>query len=326
MPLTLTDLKLYGSAQMPDNNTPTNIGGAIALTKKVSFADFVGSAQLVSGSSGDTTQTVQLFYRDPTGALLNETKTVTGTTPVLYMANIDRLMKGIKSATSGGPFALENQTATRQNTAQAGGANGTIILDAGASAVNSFYNGQVIRLISGTGAFQINEIIEYNGTTKVASLRDYWHGSLPDATTVFRVAPGFFFDKLPNEVLEVRRVFYDTSSNALGGGQANFYDKVFFQNASNVNALLTAQVVKAADPSGNVAFGLEATVNGTGDNGANNRTVAPAGISFATTPVWVPNSTLNAGSSIGVWLRLQLAEAAPAQKTSVTMQLTGSTT
>lgn len=326
MPLTLTDLKLYGSATMPDSDATLNIGGVISTSKKVSFADISGAAQLVSSSSGDTTQSLTISYRDASGALLTEARTVTGTTPVLYSASIERLLKGIKSATSGGSFAIESQTAVRQATA-AGGSVNTLTLDAGASAVNGFYNGMVVRLISATGAFQINEIIDYNGTTKVATMRDYFHGTAPDATTVFRISNGFFFDRQPTEVTEVRRIHYDASSNPLGGGAKAYYDKIFFQNASNVNALLTAQIVESADPSGKLDFGLEATVNGTGTNGAgNSRLVAPGGISFASTTQTVPGSNLNAGSSIGVWMRLSLLEADPAQKTSVTMQITGSTT
>lgn len=326
MPLTLTDIKLYGSASMPDDNTPTNIGGAIDRSKKPAFTDFTGTAQLVSSSGGDTTQQVTISYRISTGAIQTEAKTVTGTTPVLYVASIERLLKGVKNATSGGHMAVEAQVAERQATAQAGSTANTLRLDAGASAVNGFYNGMVVRLISGTGAFQLNEVIDYNGSTKDATLRDYWHGSIPDGTTVFRLAKGFFFDRLPFEILEVRRIHYDASSNPLGGGGVNFHDKLFFVNSSNAGALLTATVVESADPSGKMSFGLEAVVNGTGGNGAgNNRTVAPSGITFASTSVLVPGSNLNAGSSIGVWMRLSLAEADAPQKTTVTMQLTGST-
>lgn len=327
MPLTLTDLKLYGSASMPDDNIPTNIGGVVATSKKVSFADISGAAQLVSSSGSDTTQSVNLSFRLTSGVLTTESKTLTGTTPVLYLASIERLLKGVKSATTAGAVAVEHQSAERQATAQAGSTANTLRLDAGASVVNGFYNGMVVRLISGTGAFQINEIIDYNGGTRDATLRDYWHGAIPDATTVFRIAAGFFFDRVPFEVSEVRRIHFDAAANPLGGGAVNFYDKIFFVNASNVGSLLNAQVVENADPSGKMSFGVEAVVNGTGTNGVgNNRIVAPSGITFASTPVTVPGSNLNAGSSIGVWMRLALLEADAPQKTSVTMQLTGSTT
>ncbi len=327
MSLTLTDLKLYGSASMPDDNTPTNIGGAIALTKKVDFSDINGTVQIVSSSGSDTTQTVQLFYRDITGALLNETRTLNRLTPVLFSAAAERILKGIKSATTNGAVALESQTAVRTGTAQSGAVN-TITLDAGASAVDGFYNGNIIRLTGGTGANQINEIVDYSGTTKVAIVQDYWHGSAPDATTTFRISQGFFYDKLPNEILEVRRPFYNSAANAPGGGAVNFYDKVFFLNSSNANALLSAAVTKFADATARVTFGLESIVNGTNSNGAgNNRTVAPSGVAFnSTTSPSFPGVNLNAGSSIGVWLKLALADGDIALKATLTMQLTGSST
>ena len=324
--LTLTDLKLYGSASMPDDNTPTAIGGAIATSKKIDWqGDVAGLIQIVSSSAGDTTQTVQAFYRDPSGTLLNETRTLNGTTPVGYSANVDRLMKALKSATTGGAVAIESQTAVRTGTCQAGSTVNTLVLDAGASAVNGFYIGTVVRLTGGTGSGQINEIVGYDGTTKTATMQDYWHGSIPDATTTFRISNGFFFDRLPNEITEVRRPFYNAAANPPGGGAITFFDKCFFVNSSNSGALLTAQVVEFANPSGKIDFGLEAIVNGTNSNGAgNNRTVAPSGVSFATSTQTVPGTNLNAGSSIGVWLRLSLLDGDTAARSSVTMQLTGS--
>ncbi len=43
------DLKLYGSATMPDDDTTQNIGGAIATSKKVEFKDInpTGTLQIV---------------------------------------------------------------------------------------------------------------------------------------------------------------------------------------------------------------------------------------------------------------------------------------
>src|SRR6184192_1602093 len=107
MPLTLTDIKLYGSASMPDDGTPTNIGGAISTAKKVSFADINGAAQLVSSSGSDSTQSVTLSFRLASGVLTTESKVLNGTTPVLYLSSIERLLKGVKSATTNGAVAVE---------------------------------------------------------------------------------------------------------------------------------------------------------------------------------------------------------------------------
>ncbi len=43
MPIVAADIVAYGSASMPDNDTPTDIGGAISLLKRVVFVDIVAT-------------------------------------------------------------------------------------------------------------------------------------------------------------------------------------------------------------------------------------------------------------------------------------------
>lgn len=71
----------------------------------------------------------------------------------------------------------------REGTAQAG-ANGSITLDASASATNDFYNHTLILLTGGTGAGQVRLITDYVGSTKVASVGRNWTTN-PDATSEF---------------------------------------------------------------------------------------------------------------------------------------------
>lgn len=54
--------------------------------------------------------------------------------------------------------------------AQAGGSISSIVLAAGASAVNDFYSGMPISITGGTGNGKSGLILEYNGTTKVANI------------------------------------------------------------------------------------------------------------------------------------------------------------
>lgn len=70
-------------------------------------------------------------------------------------------------------------------TAQAGAA-GTITLAAGASASNDFYNGCLVRIISGTGSGQRRWITDYVGATKVATVDSNWITN-PDNTSVYEV-------------------------------------------------------------------------------------------------------------------------------------------
>lgn len=82
-------------------------------------------------------------------------------------------------------------------TAQAGGAS-SITLAAGASATNNIYNYQRIDITSGTGAGQSAIIIDYVGSTKVATV-DYAWNVTPDNTSVYRVA----YSRVPRSVSKV---------------------------------------------------------------------------------------------------------------------------
>jgi hypothetical protein len=78
---------------------------------------------------------------------------------------------------------------TESDTAQAGSAT-TITLAAGASAVDDFYNDWVVLIDSGTGANQRRIIVDYNGTTKGATVsKDYTTN--PDATSVYTLFKSF---------------------------------------------------------------------------------------------------------------------------------------
>lgn len=71
----------------------------------------------------------------------------------------------------------------RSGTAQAGGAT-SITLDAGASAVDDFYNDTIgVYITGGTGAGQFRVITDYVGATKVATV-DAWI-TVPDNTSTF---------------------------------------------------------------------------------------------------------------------------------------------
>ena len=330
-----SDIIVYGSASMPDDDTPTGIGGAIDTSIRVAFEDMApsGNVQIVSSAAGDTTQTVTPYGRDAAGNLINEGKTLSGVTPVAMTTNTtwERLLKGTKSATTTGDVAIEAVTATRSSTAQ-GGADETtsvmayITLDAGASASDDEYNGAVLRLTSGTGSGQIRRIIDYDGTTKRAYVNIDW-GTTPDGTTGFKISDGMVFDKTPNEVSEVRRPFYNASAEASGGSNRSYYEKVFFENTHATLALTAATIAEQADPSTLVDFALESSLDGTDTNGAGDRQTHTGGYTFNSTTKNVANSQSHtAGAGQGVWLRLTLNAGEAANNTTVTMRESGQTT
>ena len=71
-------------------------------------------------------------------------------------------------------------------TAQAGSTSTTIKLDTGAIATNDIYNGATIVLTGGTGVGQTRRIVDYVGSTRVASLDRPWTVT-PTATSTFDV-------------------------------------------------------------------------------------------------------------------------------------------
>ncbi len=71
----------------------------------------------------------------------------------------------------------------RAETAQAGTST-TITLDAAASATDQIYVGDVVVIVTGTGAEQARVIVNYVGSTKVATIGDSWL-TTPDNTSEF---------------------------------------------------------------------------------------------------------------------------------------------
>lgn len=324
MAVAYQDIIPYGSNSMPDDDTATNIGGAILTSRKSLFSAITvnQAVQYVSSAAGDITQTVTVSYLDNNNALQTEVKTLNGTTVVAGVATMKTLLKGIKSASTTGDVAVEATTAERTGTAQTGAAT-SITLDVGASAVDDAYKGMIVRITGGTGVGQIRSVLTYTGATKVANISRAW-GTNPDATSVFRVSRGFLFDKSPVEITEVRRLFYNAQAAASGGSTKTYYDKIFIKNTNGISNLTTASILLSANPSGAISFGLASTVDDAGSNGiGNNRQVAPAGITFDTTTKSIPGNALNFGSAIGVWCKLTLTAGLSPSETTFTLGVQG---
>lgn len=68
------------------------------------------------------------------------------------------------------------------------GAAGSITLAAGASAVDDFYNGMVITITSGTGNGHVGMIVDYVGSTKVATVQPVTTTFVPAAASAYSIA------------------------------------------------------------------------------------------------------------------------------------------
>src|SRR5688572_19064095 len=84
MPIAETDLVAYGSANHPEDDTSPS-GGAIALTRKITFTDIAAtdSVEALSSNAADT-MNLTVVGRAANGTIVTETKALTGTTPITF--------------------------------------------------------------------------------------------------------------------------------------------------------------------------------------------------------------------------------------------------
>lgn len=176
-----------------------------------------------------------------------------------------------------------------------------------------------------TGAI-VSEVLSLNGTSRVVGATNFErimkivvNAAHAGTITVTRDNGATYtvIATLETGILQIRRVFYNTSSDVVTGSTRNYYEKIFIKNTHATLSLLSATIKEASDPTGNITFDLENAVNG--NNTSTNRITAPSLSmlgSFDNTDKAVPSTNLVAGAAIGVWLKLTLiAGSAPAKST-----------
>ena len=114
MPIAATDLKLYASANTPEDDTAT-AGGAIDETTRLDFTQIAANDDLevLSAAAGDTTQTATVTCRNTAGAIVSEGVTLNGTTAVIFatIGVIERVLKFNLSAVAVGIVTLRRSVA-----------------------------------------------------------------------------------------------------------------------------------------------------------------------------------------------------------------------
>lgn len=327
------NLILHGSATMPDDDTTTEIGGAIDKSTKLTFAQLAntGVLNVISSAAGDTTQDITVYGRNAAGEKVNEAISLNGTTEAQGAISFERVMKAIKSATTTGVVALYSDTNLHSGTAQDGDTN-WVQLDVGASGTDNEYQFDVIVFTGGTGAGNVAEIVKYDGTEKKAYVRG-WPVATPDATSQFIIAHGAVMEKSPDEIDEVRVIAYDAAANPQGGAQKVYYEKGFWYNQHATLALTNAVISEVAEgAAAKIEFALEDALDGSGTNGVgNDRFTAPSsgltadGFSSAAKNV-VNSQNFSPQSGQGVWFKLTLDAGDAAQKSFYKLQVTGQST
>jgi len=321
---------IHGSATMPDDDSMTNIGGAINKSVKMTFRELenTGILKIRSENAGDTSQSITVYGRNAAGEKISEAIYLNGLTGVPGSSSFERIMKAIKSATTVGAVALYSSTTQHSGTAQGGG-DDYITLSSGASGTDNAYQFDVIILTAGTGAGQIRMAVKTEGTSKKAYVKDW--DTNPNDTTEYIIAHGIVFDKSPNEIDEVRREPFDAAANPAGGATKTYYFKVFPYNEHSSLALTNAIIDEVDEGLYEKAeFALETTLDGSGTNGAgNNRQVAPStGIgSFSSDPKDVANDqNFSPESGQGLWIKVTLAGGEAAAKGFYKIEVSGQST
>lgn len=126
-------------------------------------------------SDSDSGNIAQVFTRDNYKKL------------IYYPEGSDRRVNQIKAKFTEASYIFDNQTGLNP---QAIGAQ-TITLHTSANTTDDRYNGTVIEILSGPGAGQIRDIVDYTGSTKVAKVDKNWK-ILPTTASTYQIRKGDF--------------------------------------------------------------------------------------------------------------------------------------
>lgn len=172
------------------------------------------------------------------------------------------------------------------------------------------------------------EAIVLNGATPVAGAKT-WERILKVTTTsdaartvdLRQGVSGTVRLQILPLITKVIALFKDSTSET---GVATRYEKGHFKNQHATTALLAASVKLTGDPAARCKIGV-ATAKGDTVTVANRKT-APGGVTFVDDNVAaaVPTDQLGAGENIGVWVEQTLPASDPATKSTVTLELSGS--
>jgi hypothetical protein len=116
-------------------------------------------------------------------------------------------------------------------------------------------------------------------------------------------------------------LFRDSTSEA---SEAVRFAKVFSENTNGTLTLTSAAVKLTADPAARIKIGLAPTKGDTATT--TNRKTAPGGITFSDDNVslGVPTGNLAAGEEIGIWIEQRLPANDPPNKSTMTIETSGS--
>ena len=151
-------------------------------------ADTVANVTTVATLTGHTAQTGDSFARiGVAGAGLTDITLNAASIDLIWDEPLTGGTHNVATSSGKRLRQLDASFEVHSGTAQAGTST-TITLDTGASTTDDIYNGDRIVITDGTGVQEHGLIIDYDGTTKIATMSKAWVVT-PDATSVFVVSP-----------------------------------------------------------------------------------------------------------------------------------------
>lgn len=113
MPIVAADLKAFGSVNHAEDDTATQ-GGAISIVKRVEFTPLAANDDLevLSDNAADT-MNMTLTGRNAAGAIVSETKALTGTTAAIFstLGIVERFLKGVLASAAAGIITVRRSVA-----------------------------------------------------------------------------------------------------------------------------------------------------------------------------------------------------------------------
>ena len=226
------------------------IGGDIVLHSTTPSNNSSTGALIVSGGVGISGNLNIFGNTVVTGNFtVNGTTTSVDTTNTLVKDNILVLNSGPSGSSDSGfviqRYQEDNDTSLGDVVGdiasssftlpdQSGMSNIQIKLPISANALNDYYNGQWIKIVSGFSSNQVRKITGYNGTTKIATVSSTWNSQNPsigDSVSIYnKPYIGLVFNEITN-VFE----FGSTNNNPTQNVSFTDYIPILFSKATNVS-------------------------------------------------------------------------------------------
>jgi hypothetical protein len=186
-------ITVRGNFRITDNSS-----GAVSIVPTVPTIDQVHQGEAQAGSANTITLSASAsatdgFY-DPGEVILfsgggaGQSRSIIDYNGTTKVAVVDKDWRTNPDSTS--QYVIRSKSSemhVNEGQAQAG-ASTTITLNTAASSTDDIYIGQTVFLVGGTGQDQARIVIDYNGTTKVATVHKAWNTN-PDSTTSYIMVP-----------------------------------------------------------------------------------------------------------------------------------------